>query len=238
MAAKRRRVSEPASAPAPKRVTRSSKNSNSNTTTAQNKPNESSKAPSRNHAKPTQEQHTPSNGSSPTDTPPTVTTRTITHALVKNPIQCHQYTSTPTPSGPPPPTMIFTHGAGGTLAAPAVANFCTGFSTYTPILAFQGSMNLKARTKNLHACIDALHPSPYETKQPSTSLLLGGRSMGARAAIIAAANVEMGDAGAGAGGRSVSLVLVPYPLKGPKGDVRDGMLMELDGRVDVLFVVW
>jgi hypothetical protein len=88
-------------------------------------------------------------------TPLNVTDLTITHADVKKPIQCHQYTPKPT-SSDTPPTLIFTHGAGGTLSADAVVNLCTGSSSSMSVLAFQDSMNLKARTKSFHACTEEL----------------------------------------------------------------------------------
>ncbi|KAF1974562.1 hypothetical protein BU23DRAFT_385913, partial [Bimuria novae-zelandiae CBS 107.79] len=124
------------------------------------------------------------------------------------------------------PTLIFTHGAGGTLSAPAVVHFCTGFSTRGPILAFHGSMNLSARVKGFHACISHLS-SPN-----SDPLLLGGRSMGARAAVIAATEVLASNPS-----REVSLVLASYPLKGPRNDIRDQILLDLPASVRVLFVI-
>jgi predicted alpha/beta-hydrolase family hydrolase len=164
-------------------------------------------------------------------TPLNFTDLTITHADVKKPIQCHQYTPKTTPSDTSP-TLIFTHGAGGTLSADAVVHFCTGFSTSLPVLAFQGSMNLKARTKSFHACIEELRSKDEESMK---SLVLGGRSMGARAAVIAASEfLEESDE---EGERlSVRLVLVSYPLQGPK-DVRDQILLDLPEGVSVLFII-
>jgi predicted alpha/beta-hydrolase family hydrolase len=161
-------------------------------------------------------------------TPLNVTTFTITHADIKKPIQCHQYTPKPTPSATSP-TLIFTHGAGGTLSADAVVNFCTGFSTSHPVLAFQGSMNLKARTKSFHACIDELRSKDEDSTK---SLLLGGRSMGARAAVVAASEILEDDEGK----LGVRLILVSYPLQGPK-DVRDQILLDLPKDVSVLLVI-
>jgi predicted alpha/beta-hydrolase family hydrolase len=170
------------------------------------------------------------------------TTLTITHDLVKKPIECHQYTPTPSPPNPSP-TLIFTHGAGGTLSADAVVNFCTGFSPSLPVLAFQGSLNLKARTKGFHACIDelnsmqeAVHKRNAADKADRKSLLLGGRSMGARAAVLAASEyiAERNDS---KNGLSVQLVLISYPLQGPKQDLRDQILLDLPKSVGVLFVI-
>ena len=72
--------------------------------------------------------------------------------------------------------MVFTHGAGGGLQAPAVANFVSGFANVMPIVCFQGNMNLASRTKMFEAgCEDQGYAK-----------CLGGRSMGARAAVMAA----------------------------------------------------
>ncbi|KAL1793704.1 hypothetical protein ACET3X_008686 [Alternaria dauci] len=172
--------------------------------------------------------------------PQLITTRTITHELVKKPIQCHQYQPSSSTSSP---TLIFTHGAGGTLSADAVVNFCTGFSESVPVLAFQGSMNLKARTKGFHACIGEIHPR-YGTTQKSESgeqvkqkrLLLGGRSMGARAAVIAASEV-LADQNHEEVDMRTQLILISYPLQGPKDDLRDQILLDLPESVNVLFIV-
>jgi predicted alpha/beta-hydrolase family hydrolase len=176
-------------------------------------------------------------------TPSNVTTLTITHVLVKKPIQCHQYTPTSFLSTPSP-ALIFTHGAGGTLSADAVVNFCTGFSSSLPVLAFQGSMNLEARTKGFDACINELYSSQetgYKGKAKEEGiekrLLLGGRSMGARAAVITASdwlaerNDDAGDE------CSVQLVLISYPLQGPKDDLRDQILLDLPETVNILFII-
>jgi predicted alpha/beta-hydrolase family hydrolase len=160
-----------------------------------------------------------------------MTTLAITNDLVKKPIQCHQYTPKVIPSDTAP-TVVFTHGAGGTLSADAVVNFCTGFSTSFPVLAFQGSMNLKARTKSFHACMEELRSKDEESMK---SLVLGGRSMGARAAVIATSELleESDEEGEEL---SMRLVLVSYPLQGPK-DVRDQILLDLPEGVSVLFII-
>ncbi|CAN9413397.1 unnamed protein product [Alternaria alternata] len=173
-------------------------------------------------------------------TPSNVTTRTIKHELVKKEIQCHQYTPS---SSNPSPTLIFTHGAGGTLSADAVVNFCTGFSEYLPVLAFQGSMNLKARTKGFHACIEEIYSS-LETAQKrkpkernrKKRMLLGGRSMGARAAVIAASEFPA-EQDHEREETSIQLILVSYPLLGPKDDLRDQILLDLPESISVLFIV-
>jgi predicted alpha/beta-hydrolase family hydrolase len=126
-------------------------------------------------------------------------------------ITCRRYNESRKPLD-----MIFTHGAGGTLDAPAMVNFAMGFAANKSLLYFQGSMNLKARTKMFHALIE--HEKGCKA--------LGGRSMGARAAVLAAHDDDAVKA----------LVLVSYPLKNEKGDLRDQILLELGEDVDVLFI--
>jgi predicted alpha/beta-hydrolase family hydrolase len=242
----RRRASDSAPTPEPKRrVTRSSTKAETATTRSTTlKPSEadyetpnkkrvqkSKKLSSKNNTKQEKEAPDEQTGANTALTPLNVTNLTITHPDVKKPIQCHQYTPKTTPSDISP-TLIFTHGAGGTLSAEAVVNFRTGFSTSLPVLAFQGSMNLKARTKSFHVCIEELR-SKYE--ESMKSLVLGGRSMGARAAAIAASEFleESDDEGKDL---SVRLVLISYPLQGPK-DVRDQILLDLPGDVSVLFII-
>ncbi|KAF9695262.1 hypothetical protein EKO04_007177 [Ascochyta lentis] len=172
----------------------------------------------------------PNPGTSAT-TPKNVTIFTVNSELVKKPIICHEYTPSSTPNQTP---LIFTHGAGGTLSAPAVVHFCTGFSSpsATPILAFQGSMNLGARVKGFHACRAHVRGLEGGADQP---LVFGGRSMGARAAVMAATECLAAMEGAQRE-RGAKLLLVSYPLQGPK-DVRDQILLDLPKSVDVLFVV-
>ena len=139
---------------------------------------------------------------------------TISAPSVSNPIPCLR-------SGPSPADLIFTNGAGGTLAAPAMINFTTGFSREAPMLSFQGSMNLGSRVKAFKAVV--------EHQGSARVVALGGRSMGARAAVIAAKEVGRGFEG--------RLVLVSYPLIGPKGEVRDKILLDLEeGGPEVLFI--
>jgi predicted alpha/beta-hydrolase family hydrolase len=158
--------------------------------------------------------------------------------LTKTPVQCHIYRS-PTQHQPTlEPTLIFTHGAGGTLSAPAVTRFCTGYASALPVLAFQGSANLGARVKAFRACHAYFRSQQAGGEdRAGRDVLFGGRSMGARAAAMAAAEL-MGSDGGGEGGEKmkVRLVLVSYPLVGPKGELRDGILLYLSDEVDVLFV--
>ncbi|KNG45083.1 hypothetical protein TW65_98100 [Stemphylium lycopersici] len=90
---------------------------------------------------------------------PSMTTTKFIHALFEKPIDCHEYTSNTLETvwlPASPLTLIFTHGAGGTLSSPTVANLCNGFSTTHSISVFQGSMSLKARIKGFHGCIEKL----------------------------------------------------------------------------------
>lgn len=115
-----------------------------------------------------------------------------------------------------PLSLIFTQGAGGNLSTPAVANFAEGFSQSKKIICFQGRGNIQSRTKMFKAVI--------EHHQCNT---LGGRSMGARASIITAKDTD----------NVKALILVSYPLRGEKGDIRSQLLLDIDEDIDVLFVI-
>ncbi|KAF2798381.1 hypothetical protein K505DRAFT_405226 [Melanomma pulvis-pyrius CBS 109.77] len=183
------------------------------------------------------------------------TTLTISHTSLKAPLTCHKYTyDPPSPSTPTPrSTLIFTHGAGGTLSSPAITSFCTGYASLGNVLAFQGSMNLAARARGFGACVEYLRGEDGggddEKKKKKTKkggkeigedieLVLGGRSMGARAAVLAAAEILSSSASPDptSFSQKPSLVLVSYPLKGPK-DIRDAILLALPSHVSVLFVI-
>ena len=79
-------------------------------------------------------------------------------------------------------------------------------------------MNLQSRVKTFHAVIE---------REKTEKAALGGRSMGARAAVVA-----MKESGVKEG----KLVLVSYPLVGQNGEVRDKILLEIEEGVEVLFV--
>jgi predicted alpha/beta-hydrolase family hydrolase len=121
-----------------------------------------------------------------------------------------------------PSTLIFTHGAGGGIANPATALFAKGFAKDegASAVCFQGTMNLQSRVKTFHIVID--HES-----MSTRNLVLGGRSMGARAAVIA-----MKEKGATNG----QLVLASYPLVGQNGEIRDKILLDIEEGVNVLFI--
>ena len=80
-------------------------------------------------------------------------------------------------------------------------------------------MNLSNRVKCFGAVI--------ESEGVEEGVALGGRSMGARAAVMTCKEQ---------GWERGGLVLVSYPLVSPKGDVRDEILLGVERGVDVLFV--
>ncbi|KAF1957454.1 hypothetical protein CC80DRAFT_491562 [Byssothecium circinans] len=285
MPPKRRKAAPPVNAPEPKRrATRSSTRTKA-ATPSEPPPPKPSSSTSKRASKPSKvttpkspkpkEQKTPKtpkeppNPSNKSSTPETLT---ITHASIKNPIHCHHYppsSSTPEKSRRSAPPLLFTHGAGGTLSADAVVNFCSGCSTLggLGVLAFQGSMNLAARVKGFHACLSHLNSGSEkqekgeETKnkrgeedevdgdgdgdgdghREGETLVLGGRSMGARAAVIAATELlsptpSPSSTSSPPAPPGISLILISYPLKGPK-DTRDQILLDLPPAVRVLFIV-
>ncbi|KAI4268085.1 MAG: hypothetical protein LQ337_008047 [Flavoplaca oasis] len=129
-------------------------------------------------------------------------------------ISCVLSTPPLTPANTPVSSkLIFTHGAGGTLASSAIANFSNGFSRQLPVLCFKGNSNLGSRTKMFSAVISS--------QEAPTSL--GGRSMGARAAVMAATD------------QTEHLVLISYPLH-TGSQVRDQVLYDISPMVKVIFV--
>lgn len=89
-------------------------------------------------------------------------------------------------------------------------------------------MNLGARVKGFDAVSEDAKASGAETVP-----CFGGRSMGARAAVIAATaqfEAAVGDTGVS------SLILASYPLVSEKGDLRDRILLELPAEMSVLFI--
>ncbi|KIW92724.1 uncharacterized protein Z519_06572 [Cladophialophora bantiana CBS 173.52] len=131
---------------------------------------------------------------------------------------------------PHPTSLIFTHGAGGDLSASAMVNFSQGFaSAGSAIVMFQGSMNVKARASLFglvkeHEMESGSLARGLDGQKASVSY--GGRSMGARAAVIASHTDS----------EVKALVLASYPLVGPSGDMRDKILLDLDEDTDVLFI--
>lgn len=123
------------------------------------------------------------------------------------------------------PALIFTHGAGGGIQSPAFRTFAEGFANASALVCFQGTMNLSSRVKAFHAVIE---------HAKADAAALGGRSMGARAAVLTALEREQ---------TPEALVLVSYPLTaGKKGEKREPerreqILLELPECTDVLFMV-
>lgn len=122
-------------------------------------------------------------------------------------------------------SLIFTHGAGGSFQAEAVVNFTHGFvsaNTSPTLLCFQGNMNLSSRVKMFTAMLESR--STFLNQEIKISpACLGGRSMGARAAVMAATE------------ETTHLVLVSYPLHTGK-QVRDQILLDLPVSVKAVFI--
>ncbi|KAL8727157.1 MAG: hypothetical protein Q9181_005812 [Wetmoreana brouardii] len=133
----------------------------------------------------------------------------------KKPIAC-VLSSTKAASGSIKPHLIYTHGAGGTLRSDAIANFAEGFSSSgLSILCFQGNMNLQSRVKMFKAVM--------EDQKQDEPTCIGGRSMGARAAIMASPE------------NMRHLVLVSYPLH-TDTEVRDQILLDIPEEAKVVFI--
>ena len=135
----------------------------------------------------------------------------------KKPIRCLTISNRPDPTISIP-DIVFTHGAGGTLESDAIANFAEGFaSAGSTILCFQGNMNLQSRVKMFKAVLDSQSGGERTT-------CVGGRSMGSRAAIMAAST------------GTNHYALVSYPLHTEK-DVRDEILLDIPKTARVIFVI-
>ncbi|EXJ91589.1 hypothetical protein A1O3_00137 [Capronia epimyces CBS 606.96] len=114
-----------------------------------------------------------------------------------------------------------------------MTNFSHGFaSAGAAITCFQGSMNLQGRTSMFANVLD-YEKQQLQLQQPGdggglevAKLAFGGRSMGARAAVMASHADD-----------SIHLlVLVSYPLVAPSGDVRDQILLDVRPETNVLFI--
>ena len=137
----------------------------------------------------------------------------------KSPINCKYTTKHAGDLARIESALVFTHGAGGTLQSDAIANFADGFASHSrqsSILCFQGNMNLKSRVKMFNEVM----ASDFHVHSPRC---LGGRSMGARAAVMAATE------------DTSHLVLVSYPLHTAK-ETRDQVLLDLPADIKVIFV--
>ncbi|KAL8649320.1 MAG: hypothetical protein Q9210_004472 [Variospora velana] len=135
----------------------------------------------------------------------------------KKPIKCVLTFDGVKSADAPAADLVFTHGAGGTLDSEAIANIVQGFvSSGSTIWCFQGNVNLQSRVKMFRAVIGSMEKGESAT-------CVGGRSMGARAAIMAAPT-----------GKS-HYVLMSYPLH-TDNQVRDGILLGLPSTAKVIFV--
>lgn len=137
----------------------------------------------------------------------------------KTPIHCVYTTQDASDLAGMDAALAFTHGAGGTLQSDAIANFTYGFASHSrqsSILCFQGNMNLKSRVKMFSEVVSS-------TLNVKTLRCLGGRSMGARAAVMTATE------------NITHLVLVNYPLHTSK-ETRDQVLLDLPAPIKVIFV--
>ncbi|KAF2814743.1 uncharacterized protein BDZ99DRAFT_434551 [Mytilinidion resinicola] len=200
----------------PKRTSRSQRKTNPTHDTSQD---EASSKPRPKVAKSTSTKAAP-NAESLTKSPTHFTIPNPSKPTAK-PIHClHHCPSNTSPS------LIFTHGAGGDLSAPAVVDFSTGFTETSPLLCFEGSSNLASRAAAFAAVI-----ANEESSTNGFAGALGGRSLGARATVVAATALLKGG-----GEGPLRLVLVSYPLNGPKGAVRDEILLALPKEVELLFI--
>lgn len=160
----------------------------------------------------------------------------VTHFTIpfgdKKPIVCERH-QPPKHDPKPSPSLIFTHGAGGGITAPAVRDFARGFSESDAVVTWQGNMNLTSRVRGFKTVVEAVK------SDDGKKVALGGRSMGARAAVLTA--LEMIEEG-GAAAAPEALVLVSWPLTaGKEGkrepERREKILKDLPESTDVLFVV-
>lgn len=135
-------------------------------------------------------------------------------------------------SSPSSHSLIFTHGAGGGLESAAMKSFASGFSRHGRITSFQGNMNLTSRVGMFRTVV-----SHQQEEHDKDAIVLGGRSMGARAAVLA--TLELVSEGV----EVKALVLVSYPLTASKNgkqereyERREKILLDLPESTDVLFI--
>ncbi len=109
-------------------------------------------------------------------------------------------------------------------------------------------MNLSARTAGFHACYEHISGNEEEGENGNgdadadgegrRDIVLGGRSMGARAAVIAGTEMLSTHINPPtAVTPRLQLILISYPLRSPKGDIRDAILLALPAEADVLFII-
>ncbi|OCK84783.1 hypothetical protein K432DRAFT_431999 [Lepidopterella palustris CBS 459.81] len=152
-------------------------------------------------------------------TPSVTSVKSTSVSIARNPkaLKCLR-------SGNTNASLIFTHGSGGTIFDSAMVNFTAGFTAVLSMLAFQGNVNLASRVKGFQTVI--AHEKPDGSAFDGA---LGGRSMGARAAVMAAKEATLA--------KPIRFVLVSYPLQAPKGGLRDQILFDLPAYAEVLFII-
>lgn len=145
----------------------------------------------------------------------------FTDELAKKPqekqITCYRYGPTT-----PRPSLIFTHGASGSMNNAAASTFCSAFadSANSNVIGFDGTMNLQNRVKYFSHVL--------QTQIEKSGVCVGGRSLGSRAAVVTASlHSDLVQ----------KVVCVSYPLTSPKGDVRDQILVDLPENIQVLFII-
>jgi len=181
------------------------------------------------------------------------------------PISISSFSAAPelTTSLDPTAPLIFAHGASGSMHTPSVLSFCTGASHHRDVVTFQGNMNMRSRVGSFvavaqwaaeqHMATTGKTRETYHTITNSSGAVLGGRSMGARAAVMAAGELEtrglIASGEADAGGEEVMvklnkrLVLVSYPLIAGNGkgeskmEEREQLLLDLPASFEVLFII-
>ncbi|GAM89725.1 hypothetical protein ANO11243_077640 [Dothideomycetidae sp. 11243] len=152
-------------------------------------------------------------------TDPIVTEYTLPYKTDKT-ISCHRYTS-PDNTATKQTSLVFTHGAGGGITDAATTGFARGYlaATTGSVVLFAGNMNLKHRI-GCFTCV---------VTDCGSVEVLGGRSMGARAAALTAKVYP---------DTTRALVLVSFPLVSAAagGESREELLLDVDGQIDVLFI--
>jgi len=99
-------------------------------------------------------------------------------------------------------------------------------------------MNIGARVRAFKAVAERENEEGSVSGNAGPTVVLGGRSMGARAAVIAATEImeEKEDKEMDEGAVRKVLMLVSYPLRNEKGDIRDEILLGIPESWDVIFI--
>lgn len=140
----------------------------------------------------------------------------------KKPIQCAVHEAEEVDLSKP--VICLSHGAGGTMDSPAMAEWISATSQSTSVAAFNGNMNLKSRVKHFRALVEHL-----QAESPERPIILGGRSMGSRAAVTLYNDTP---------NLNKRLILQSYPLRNQKPDPsRAELLRAIPEDCKVLFVI-